>query len=79
MADEHLLARRQAEIERPIDDVGAPETGVAVVIAHAQDGDGGQMSARGLATYGQGVGTKLFLGVLNEPGAAVSQSSGPAG
>jgi hypothetical protein len=52
---EKTLARRQAEIERPIDDVGAPETGVAVAFAHAQDGDSGQMSTCGFAADGQDV------------------------
>jgi hypothetical protein len=53
---EQTLAGRHAEIEGAVHDVGSREPGVAVAVAHAQDGDSGQMSTCGFATNGQNVG-----------------------
>jgi len=65
---ELTLARRHAEIEGAIHDVGAAEPAVAVAISHAQNGHRGQMTASRLAADRQNVGAELLLAVLHQPG-----------
>ena len=45
----------------------AAQPGVAVAVAHAQDGDSAQMSTCVFATNGPNVGPKPFPGVMHQP------------
>ena len=56
-----------AEVEDAEGEVGGAEAGVAVLVAHAQQGGGAEVSAGAFAADGERVGAELALRVLDQP------------
>ena len=64
-------ARRLANVVDAEHEVRAGPAGVAVAVAHAEEGDGGEVRASRSSTDEQAVAAELGLGVLQHPGGGV--------